>query len=88
MSQIWDALKGEEPVDHTQSPHNLKENFRTESALARKPGSRQGSENKHQAKGFLHHMNASPRNPTRNTGADHEVVGKGQFESIKGALLT
>ena len=60
----------------------------SESALARKPGSRQGSENKHQAKGFLHHMNASPRNPTRNTGAAHEVVGNGQFESIKGALLT
>lgn len=60
----------------------------SESALARKPGSREGSESEHQGKVFLHHMNASPRNPTRNTRADHEVVGKGQFESIKGALLT
>ena len=34
MSQIWDALKGEEPVDHTQSPHNLKENFRKPHILA------------------------------------------------------
>lgn len=59
-----------------------------EPALARKPGSREGSESEHQGEVFLHHTNASPRNPARNTRADHEVVGKGQFESIKGVLLT
>ena len=60
----------------------------SEPALARKPGSREGSESEHQGEVFLHHTNASPRNPARNTRADHEVVGKGQFESIKGVLLT
>ena len=60
----------------------------SESALARKPGSRQGSDSEHQVKGFLHHMNTSPRNPTGNTRADHEAVGKGHLENITGALLT
>lgn len=57
----------------------------------RKPGSREGSKSKQapregRKEAFLQNMNASPRNPIRNTGGDHEAGGEGPAQEHQGGF--